>query len=60
MLITLGVVVVLMLLITAIAPMKEPKRFEVKSEIDLTPSPGARWAGGAIVTTVALLYLVYR
>ena len=60
MLITLGVVVVLMLLITAIAPMKEPKRFEVKSEIDLTPSPGARWAGGAIVTTVALLYLVFR
>ncbi|MBB06722.1 MAG: solute:sodium symporter family transporter [Roseibacillus sp.] len=59
MLITLGVVVSLMLLITAIAPLKEPVRFEAKSGIDLTPSPGARWAGGAIVAVVALLYLVY-
>ena len=59
MLITLGVVVSLMLLITAIAPLKEPVRFEAKSGIDLTPSPGARWAGGAIVAVVALLYLIY-
>lgn len=60
MLLTLGVVVALMLLITAVRPLPDAVRFEPLSDIDLTPSAGAKWVGGGVVIAVALLYLVYR
>ena len=50
----------IMLIITALRPLPEAVRFESLNDIDLTPSPGAKWAGGAVVITVGLLYLIYR
>ena len=60
MLLTLGVVMALMLLITAVRPLPDAVRFEPLNDIDLTPSAGAKWVGGGVVIAVALLYLVYR
>jgi len=60
MLLTLGVVVVIMLIITILRPLPEAVRFESLNDIELTPSTGAKWVGGVVVTAVALLYLVYR
>lgn len=60
MLITLGVVVVVMLLLTIINPRKEPATFDQKIDLDLTPSRGAAWCGAVVVAAVAALYVIFR
>lgn len=58
--ITLGVVVTIMIAITVARPLPTGVVFEQKTEIDMTPSRGARWCGAAVIMTVIGLYVVFR
>ncbi|MDZ7372078.1 MAG: sodium/solute symporter [candidate division KSB1 bacterium] len=50
---------VIMGVITLVKPLKEPIRFETKSEIDLTPSKYAPAAGAAVIVLTLILYLLF-
>ena len=57
--ITFLAVIAIMVVATVAAPLSEPAQLPTRDDIDLTPSPGARWAGGAIVLITLALYAVF-
>ena len=58
--ITFLVLGVWIVVVTLLAPLDEERALPRAPEFDLTPSRGARWAGGAIILATALLYVVFR
>lgn len=44
---------------TVARPLSTPVRYESVSDIDMTPSPGARLGGIAVVATTVVLYVVF-
>jgi len=60
MLITLGVLVVIMAVITVIAPLKEPRTLPVRQDMDMTSSPMAKVLGGAVILAVLAFFYIFR
>lgn len=46
--------------VTVVAPMREARVMPQPADFDMSPSRGAKWAGGAIVLATAMLYVVFR
>jgi SSS family solute:Na+ symporter len=57
--ITFLTVVAVMTALTLIRPLTTPVRYEVQTDIDLTPSRGARIGGVVVVLMTVLLYVVF-
>lgn len=51
--------VLLMLGITAAAPLDEPWEQRYSGDVELTPWRGTKWAGGTLVVLVILIYLAF-
>ena len=52
-------VVAVMTFFTLLRPRTEPVVYETASDIDLTPSRGARWGGVFVALTTVALYIVF-
>ena len=57
--ITFVVLIIVMTILTVWRPLPAPVRFDVQPAIDLTPSPLAKWCGGAVVVLTVVLYVVF-
>jgi SSS family solute:Na+ symporter len=57
--IVFGICLVVMVLLSLIAPLKEPVRFEAKTNLDLTSSKGALKAGIICVILTLTLYVIF-
>lgn len=57
--IVFGICLILMLLSAILAPMKEPVKFEAKTEIALESSKGARTAGILCIVLTLILYAIF-
>jgi SSS family solute:Na+ symporter len=57
--ITFGVVLLLMAIITILIPLKEPKQFPKRTDIDLTTTPQLIWLGGAVIFVTLVLYAIF-
>ena len=57
--IVFGICIVVMVLMRILAPLKEPIRFESKTQLDLTGSKGALKAGILCVILTLVLYVVF-
>ncbi len=57
--ISLGVCLVVMTLMTLIRPLKEPMKFEAKTDLDLKGSKGAMTAGIVCVILTLVLYVIF-
>jgi len=59
MLITFGAVSALMLFLTALRPLPEPRVMPVREDVDLRGSVLARWLGGAVVASVIAFFVIF-
>jgi len=50
----------IMSVITLLRPLREPKRLPERADIDMTPTPFARWVGAAVIAAVAVFFFVFR
>ncbi|HSG08566.1 MAG TPA: solute:sodium symporter family transporter [Longimicrobiales bacterium] len=57
---TFVLLVAVMGVVTLLRPRAEPATFPGTGAVDLTPSRGAAWAGGAVVAATGALYWVFR
>ncbi len=48
-----------MITVTRLRPLLAPVVLPVKTGLSLSPAPGARWWGGLVIGTVAMLYLIF-
>jgi SSS family solute:Na+ symporter len=58
--ITFGVILEVMLVITAIRPLKTPRTMPVREDFDMRPSPLVLWLGGAVIACVGAFFYVFR
>ena len=58
--ITFGVILAVMLAITAIRPLEKPRTMPVREDFDMRPSPLVLWLGGAVIAGVAAFFVVFR
>ena len=58
--ITFSAVVALMLLVTSIAPLAEPKTIPAREDLDTTPSPLAMGLGAVVIAAVVAFFIVFR
>jgi SSS family solute:Na+ symporter len=54
-----GIVLAVMLVITALKPLPQPAQLATTSTIDMTPSKGAQILGGVVVLLTLTLYIVF-
>jgi SSS family solute:Na+ symporter len=54
-----GIVIAVMLAITAIKPLAQPVQLATTSDIDMTPSKGAKALGGVVILLTIALYIVF-
>ena len=54
-----GLCIAVMLLMTMVSPLKEPAKFEAKTDLDLQGSKGAMFAGIICVVLTIALYIVF-
>jgi len=57
--ITFGVILLIMTVITILKPLKEPKQFPKRTDIDLTPTPQLIWIGSAVIVVTLILYAIF-
>jgi len=57
--ITFGILLLLMMVITILKPLKEPKVLPKRTDIDLSPTPQLIWFGGAVVLVTLVLYGIF-
>jgi len=60
MMITFCVVTALMLMMTAIAPLAQPKTIPVREDVDTTPSRLAMGLGAVVIAAVVAFFVVFR
>lgn len=54
-----GIVLAVMLVITALKPLPQPAQLATTSTIDMTPSKGAQMLGGVVILLTLTLYVVF-
>jgi SSS family solute:Na+ symporter len=54
-----GIVIAVMLAITAIMPLAQPVKLATTSNIDMTPSKGGKVLGGVVIVLTIALYIVF-
>ncbi len=54
-----ALLVVLMLVLGAISPRREPWKQTYSGDVEMTPWPYARWAGAALVLAVVAIYITF-
>lgn len=59
MVITFGIILLLMTLITLLKPLKEPIQLPKRTDIDMTPTPQLIWLGGAVIFVTLVLYAIF-
>jgi methionyl-tRNA formyltransferase len=59
MLATFVAVSLVMLLVTAARPLREPRVMPVRHEIDLHASALPKWLGAAVIAATALIFVVF-
>jgi len=57
--ITFGFILLVMAVITAVRPLKEPVEMPVQRDFDMKPAASVLWLGGAVITGVVLFYIVF-
>jgi len=57
--ITFGVIFAVMIAITIVRPMPEPKKMPVNEDIDLKASPAAMAMGAVVVAATVVLYVIF-
>ena len=57
--ITLGVLFLVMAIITAVKPLKEPRVMPVKEGLDMKPAASVVWLGAAIIVATLALYAIF-
>jgi SSS family solute:Na+ symporter len=58
--ITFGVVLLVMLFITLVKPLPEPKVVPVREQFDMRPTPSVAWLGGVVIVVTVALYIIFR
>ncbi len=54
-----GIVIATLTVLTIVAPLKKPVDLPVNPEMDITPSKGAKAAGGVVILLTIVLYVVF-
>ncbi len=54
-----GIVVATLTVLTLVAPLKKPVELPVNASMDITPSKGAKAAGGVVILLTIVLYVVF-
>lgn len=57
--ITFGIILLLMTVITLIAPLKTPVQLPKRNDIDLTPTPQLIWLGASVIVLTLILYGIF-
>jgi len=57
--ISFGVVLLMMLIITAAKPMLEPKTLPIREKFDMRPAPSVIWLGGLVIAITLALYVIF-
>jgi SSS family solute:Na+ symporter len=54
-----GIVVATLTVLTLVAPLKKPVELPVNTSMDITPSKGAKVAGGVVILLTIVLYVIF-
>jgi len=57
--ITFAALILVMAVITAFKPLREPKVMPVKADFDMKPTPSVLWLGGAVIVAVVAFYIIF-
>jgi len=57
--ITFGVVLLVMLIITLVRPLSEPKVMPTREDFDMRPAPSIVWLGGLVIVVTIALYIIF-
>ena len=57
--VSFGVVLAVMIIITLVKPLTEPRTLPVREEFDMRPTPAVAWLGGVVIAVTLILYVIF-
>jgi SSS family solute:Na+ symporter len=58
--ITFGCLILVMIVVTLVRPLGQPKEMPVRQDFDMRPSPLVLWLGAVVIAAVAAFFFVFR